>query len=318
MKRTYRNRFYKIAAELFMGIGFAAVAVLNCDSAVLALFCVFFILLWMSFYSWERRKAFARIVITALTAVVLIGCAERIFSAQMVKIDTVYLKAAQSPYLILLLVAVILYDIFLTKKKESFLVEKKHVYIIHVLMVICLLAVLCVIAVLFILHGKGYFPNSPIANYFHFTVWWGNSRGFIWRTGAAVFSDFDIGRKLFGCGPDCFAIYAYQLMGDAINEFWHYQIVPNVHNEWFNAVINYGLVGGAFYLGIFLTSAKRFLAAGADKLKEKPVLLGIGLAVIAYIAHNIFCYQQIVGTPAIFILMGIGEAYYRTNSLFLK
>ena len=122
--------------------------------------------------------------------------------------------------------------------------------------------------VLFVLHGKGYFAGSPTENYFRFTIWWGNSRGFIWRTGAAVFMDFGIGRKLFGCGPDGFTPYAYQLMGDAINEFWHNQIVPNVHNEWFNAVINYGLVGGAAYLGIFVSSAWLYLKTALSSMAD--------------------------------------------------
>lgn len=100
-------------------------------------------------------------------------------------------------------------------------------------------------------------------------------------------------------------------MGDAINEFWHNQLVPNVHNEWFNAVINYGIIGGAAYLGIFLSSGKSFLSHGIKRAEENPVLFGIGLASIGYIAHNILCYQQLIGTPTIFILIGLGEALRR-------
>ena len=101
-------------------------------------------------------------------------------------------------------------------------------------------------------------------------------------------------------------------MGDAINEFWHNQLVPNVHNEWFNAVINYGLVGGLAYLGIFVSSAYACMrTALSAEDRESAVIFGAGLAAAGYIAHNVLCYQQIIGTPFIFVLMGIGAAKMR-------
>lgn len=115
--------------------------------------------------------------------------------------------------------------------------------------------------------------------------------------------------------PDGFTPYAYQLMGDAINEFWHNQLVPNVHNEWFNAVINYGLIGGLAYLGIFVSSAyacmKSALAEKEGKRIGDAAVFGAGLAAAGYIAHNVLCYQQIIGTPLIFVLIGIGAAKMR-------
>ena len=47
-------------------------------------------------------------------------------------------------------------------------------------------------------------------------------------------------------------------------------------------------------------------------MKEEPVLVAFMAAVVAYIGHNIFCYQQCVCTPIIFIFMGIIEMICRS------
>ena len=236
----------------------------------------------------------------------------------MVPIDAVYLKAAQSGAVYVLLAAAVVFYLSVRKvciQKDGIprkTAGKKAVKIIRGIYVACVCLGIVLVAVLFYLHGKGYFSGSPTENYFRFTIWWGNSRGFIWRTGAAVFADFNVWRKLFGCGPDCFTPYAYQLMGDAINGFWHNQLVPNVHNEWFNGLINYGIVGGAAYLGIFVSAAYGLMKTAWEK--ESAAVFGIGLAAAAYIAHNVLCYQQVIGTPLMFLLLGIGVAKVRKES----
>ena len=73
-----------------------------------------------------------------------------------------------------------------------------------------------------------------------------------------------------------------------------------------------GLVGGIAYFGIFLSSAWACMKMAFRMEGEKKVVVfGCGLAVAGYIFHNVLCYQQIIGTPFIFILMGIGAAKIR-------
>lgn len=298
--------------------GFAALILLNCDSGVISVGCVMMILLWMALDHHEEMKNLVEMIIIALAAVGIVGVFERIFADRLIPIDSIYTMTAKSPFIYLLLMIMIIFYMLLINNKIVIGKVKKAVTISRLIYGICIALGIVMIIVLFILHGKGYFAGSPTENYFRFTVWWGNSRGFIWRTGAAVFGDFSIWRKLFGCGPDSFMLYAYQLMGDVINEFWHNQVVPNVHNEWFGAMINYGIIGGAAYLGIFLSSTITFLSRGLKKAEENPWIFGIGLAAIGYVAHNILCYQQLIGTPMIFILLGIGGALRRKYALVYK
>lgn len=331
-----KERKAKIFWGICIGIGYAAELLLNCDSGVIALVTAWMIMLWISFGDRGRILSLLETVLIALAVTAGIGILERIFAQRMVPIDEVYLKLAQSSvvYVLLLIVAVV-YRL-IQKGKLSVGTQKRTIRICRGIY-ICLLCLAVVgVAVLFVLHEKNYFNGSPTENYFRFTIWWGNSRGFIWRTGAAVFRDFDLWRKLFGCGPDCFTPYAYELMGAAMDEFWHNQIVPNVHNEWFNALINYGMAGGTAYLGIFVSAACGFMkrAVGVmenttnlteEKWKQadgtvepvgernRAMLFGIGLAAAGYVAHNVLCYQQLIGTPLIFVLLGIGAAISRKS-----
>jgi hypothetical protein len=66
-------------------------------------------------------------------------------------------------------------------------------------------------------------------------------------------------------------------------------------------------VGGALYAGIFICAIVRF-AKKADVTGE---LVAPAMCVAAYMAHNFFCYQQIICTPIIFIIIGAGEAMCR-------
>lgn len=313
------ERKRKIFWGCCIGIGFSMEALLNCDSGVIAVGTALLIVLWTAIGKKEKLLRLAEIVMIALAAVAVTGLLERIWADRMIPIDDIYRKVAQSPWIYLLLAAAALFWLLVKYDKIPIQGGKKQVNLFRGIYLGMIGAGAVLLAMLFWLHGKGYFAGSPTENYFRFTVWWGNSRGFIWRTGAAVFGDFGFFRKLFGCGPDCFTPYAYQLMGDAINEFWHNQIVPNVHNEWFNGVINYGIVGGIAYLGIFLNAAREFLKGShktaEGKKSETPAeLFGIGLAAAAYVAHNVLCYQQIIATPILFILLGLGTAILRRES----
>ncbi len=295
-----------------IGIGFAVEMLLNCDSGMIAILAAWMVMLWLAVGSRKRLLALTEIVMISLAAMAVVGLPERIFGSRMVPIDAVYLKAAQSWEVYGLLAAAAVFYLLVKKDWIHGDAKKGTVRLLRGIYILLVGLAIVGVVILFILHGKGYYSGSPTENYFRFTIWWGNSRGFIWRTGAAVFTDFNVWRKLFGCGPDCFTPYSYQLMGDAINEFWSNQVVPNVHNEWFNGLINYGIIGGAAYLGIFLSAAYRLMKSALEG--KGAVVFGAGLAAAGYIAHNVLCYQQIIGTPLIFILLGIGVAGIRKEA----
>ena len=62
-----------------------------------------------------------------------------------------------------------------------------------------------------------------------------------------------------------------------------------------------GILGIISYLGIFVSAYIKFLKKTGDAM-----VIACAGSVIAYFFHNLFCYQQILCTPMIFIIMALG------------
>ncbi|MDE6845019.1 MAG: O-antigen ligase family protein [Lachnospiraceae bacterium] len=144
-------------------------------------------------------------------------------------------------------------------------------------------------------------------SYFNWNDEWGNGRGKIWRFSAKIFSEGSLGHKLFGVGPDCFNSYVNAYYGEEEALLWGEKLLTNAHNEWLNILINAGILGGAAYIGIYVTAIRRFM----QNHRQNILLAGMAAACMSYMCYNFFCYQQVLCTPFIFILMGMGEYIVR-------
>ncbi len=144
-------------------------------------------------------------------------------------------------------------------------------------------------------------------SYLNWSDDWGNGRGRIWKFACKVISEESWRHRIFGIGPDCFNSYVTVYHGEEAALLWGEKLLTNAHNEWLNILINGGILGGAAYLGIFVTAVCRFL-----QYRSKNMLLaGIAAAVVSYMCYNFFCYQQVLCTPFVFLLMGIGDYIVR-------
>ena len=97
--------------------------------------------------------------------------------------------------------------------------------------------------------------------------------------------------------------YSGEFHQTEVQAVWGNTILTNVHNEWLNMLINYGVFGAITYISIFITCIVRTV----KNWKEKPILLAFGASVIAYMGHNFFCFQQVVCTSLIFIVIAMAE-----------
>lgn len=181
---------------------------------------------------------------------------------------------------------------------------------------IAAVAAVAAIVLVICLQARGVFPESiserlSQVSYFNWNDDWGNGRGRIWRFSAKVFAEEDIVNKLLGVGPDCFNSYVSDHYGEEAKLLWGEKMLTNAHNEWLNILINGGILGAGAYLGIYVTAIRRFLSAG--RKGNAAVLIGIAAAGISYLCYNFFCYQQVLCTPFIFILMGAGEYIVRES-----
>lgn len=144
-------------------------------------------------------------------------------------------------------------------------------------------------------------------SYFNWNDGWGNGRGRIWRFSIKLFSEERLLHKLFGVGPDCFNSYVVAYYNEEETLLWGEKQLTNAHNEWLNILINGGVAGAAAYIGIYVTAVVRFFRGYAKDV----CLMGITAACVSYMCYNFFCYQQVLCTPFLFILMGTGEYILR-------
>lgn len=149
---------------------------------------------------------------------------------------------------------------------------------------------------------------------FTFNASWGSNRGITWTAGLTCFLDQDLAGKLVGVGPDTMAIYirsgADLELKQMVEDYFGRLMLTNAHNEWLTVLVNEGLLGAVGYIGLMVTAICRYLRAG-----RKDALAGaMGMGILAYTLNNIFSFQQVMGTSAVFLLLGIGEACLRHDS----
>ena len=115
--------------------------------------------------------------------------------------------------------------------------------------------------------------------------------------------------KLVGIGPDCFADYIYdvpELAERMVDRFYDLRLT-NAHNEWLTMLVNTGALGFFCYVGIFATAFTRYLR----RADEQPLLYVCAVVLLAYTVHNMVSFQQILHTPYVFVVLGIGEGVAR-------
>lgn len=139
---------------------------------------------------------------------------------------------------------------------------------------------------------------------------WGNGRGAAWNCGIDAYRRMDLIHKLVGAGPDCFADYVYDVpkLAQKLTDRFTNQRLTNAHNELLTQLVNVGALGLHCYTGIFLSAFLRCL----HRADRQPVLYICILGILAYTAHGMVSFQQILNAPYIFIVMGIGERYCRS------
>ena len=138
----------------------------------------------------------------------------------------------------------------------------------------------------------------------------GNGRGAAWMCSVDGYRRMDRVHKLVGIGPDCYADYIYdvtEIAKKVVDRFGDHLRLTNAHNEWLTVLVNTGSLGLFCYVGIFATAFVRFMR----RAKEQALLYVCAMALCTYTAHNMVSFQQILSTPYIFMVLGIGEGLVR-------
>ena len=149
-------------------------------------------------------------------------------------------------------------------------------------------------------------------NYLLFDNQWGNGRGFAWIFATTTFAELPFLQKLFGVGPDCFSAYAASVPEylEQMKAFWGDLVLTNAHNEYLTKLYTIGIVGLFAYFIMLLTGFAGFM----KNRSKNPMLPAFALCIVSYMAHNIFCYEQVCCTPFFYILMGIGSNWIHNQT----
>lgn len=323
--QCFNKRWVRVVSGIFVFVGFASLCSQNSDSAYIALSIFLMIFFWFALKSYKGIERFLEILILFFAAVKFMFLGFQVFSNQMEQYDTLsrFLLNSWITWLALLLVVILRTALFIFKNKWSY--RGKAIRIVRNSIYICIAVFFSFMLFCLVLSITGKTPAilEPITNKIPYLRWeneWGNGRGFTWSFTAEMFQNLNIRQKLFGVGPDCYNQGAYNFDGGKLISYWGYSTLTNAHNEWFTAIINFGILGGGLYLAIFVAGAVRFLKrAGLEMkndIKNNPsILLGMAACIVTYVGHNTFCYQQILCTPFIFMFLGIGEYYIRSKGM---
>lgn len=146
---------------------------------------------------------------------------------------------------------------------------------------------------------------------FLFSNEWGSDRGATWKAGALCFWEQDLVHKLVGVGPDAMAAYLYQdgspRLLDIVTSTFSSTRLTNAHNEWLTLLADMGILGFISYGGLMISGMTRLMGGKKGNL----ISCACGFCLLGYTVNNVFSFQQSMSTVTLFVMFGMGEAFYR-------
>lgn len=302
-----KKTWLRVLSGVFSLIGFMTLVTQNSDSAYIAFGMLLLVLFFFAAKSAFGMLRFLEILFLFFASPKLMALLLAIHPNETLDLDALstMLVFGPLPFVMLVVVAAVWGGVLFARKHDRY--PRKGMCLFRNLFYLAVGLFVAFAVVILLLGARGLLP-TPLLDFAQkvpYLTWddtWGNGRGFTWAATAKIISEFSPLHLLIGVGPDCYAHYAYTYYADWLNSMWGNNVLTNAHNEWLNMVVNYGFVGAGAYLGIFISALVTFLK-NADK---RPVLIACAACIASYMGHNLFCYQQVLCTPFVFIIMAIG------------
>lgn len=146
---------------------------------------------------------------------------------------------------------------------------------------------------------------------FIFSDAWASNRGTTWKAGVLCFWEQNLLHKLVGVGPDAMAAYIYHggslHLLEIVTTTFPTARLTNAHSEWLTVLVDMGILGLISYGGLMLTGMVRLINSKGGNL----ISCACGFCLLGYTVNNIFSFQQSMNAATVFVMFGIGEAFYR-------
>ncbi len=307
------KRLYWIAF-IHLIISSASIVTQNSDSAYLGLLAMTSILFIWSFEEPERLEAWCRMMLDILITWRIVGFVRVFRGKKASSIADISRFMVHSPYMCIPIILLLLLYLYVSTKDQGKKNEAvKRMRRIPVIYIWMLISGAVILIIYIILNTNNVFPKrlTSHSTLLFFNMLWGSKRGALWHD--AVVSMIREWQEeplkvIFGAGADQFYSvvdkYESRQIKAAIRS-----VATNAHNEWLTAFVNFGIIGGIAYIGIFISSFFRY----AMHRDETPYVIAAACCIAAYMSHNLVSFQQFVCTPYIFVVMGIGEQIIRSG-----
>ncbi len=302
------KRWLKICSGIFCLTGFTTLISQNTDSAYLAMAGTFLLLLYYCSDNASRMRMLCELAFGLLLGGKVMQLLLFIHPNEYLDVDQIssFLMFSPLVWLLMLAVAAVWSVFFMLERKEISI--RKPMRLIRNIIYILFASFVIIAALILILGAKGALSPGIMEKLsaMPYLIWdnhWGNGRGFTWSVTWKMITEFSFVKLLFGVGPDGYARYGYEFYQDLIRSVWGDNVLTNAHNEWVNMIVDGGILGAVSYAGIYISQMVRL----AKKSEKLPVLICFAACIASYMCHNLFCYQQVLCTPFIFMLMAFGE-----------
>lgn len=303
-----KSTFYMLSTIIFFFAGYVSIV----DSFILTIFFIF--VLMPAFFVKDRNKMekFINVAIVFLLIAIALDyivpftdtMEEKFDYATRILIRTMFSRIA-------VFVMLVIKSVFILARKKNWNITSKIPPVIFPVLtgvIFCaIVGMICYYT--YILYAPDYF-NSRY--YLYFDDNWGSGRGYVWKKGWDAFWQADIYHKIFGFGSDMTGQMLMDTYGYAILERGYYD---NVHNEYLQYMISYGILGVIAYVGMLLSI---FTAMIKKVIKEKtysyrPDIIAIFMAVFSYMFQAITGVNNIIVTPIFFLMLGVGLSISRNK-----
>lgn len=302
----------RLISGLFVLLSFMTMVTQNTDSAYFGFLAATLVLFHVSVKGADRMRRFFEVLLLFTLAPKCMQGLLKLYPNEIMTWDTIsaFLLFDVRVWLLVLFCAVMIAVFAVLEKKDKYPENGMRIFRNVVYGLLGGMLVFWIVMLVWSANGTLPGPLATLAEKVPYLLWhngWGNGRGFTWSITMQMLMEMNWKNLIFGVGPDCYAIYAHGNYNEALQAVWGSNILTNAHNEWLNMFFDCGILGGVTYLGIFISALVRFV----KKSESKPLLLGLAACIAAYMAHNLFCYQQVLCTPFVFLFMACGEYQIR-------
>lgn len=312
------DRLYTMLLSAYVFAGFAALITNGSDSGLFALAVVLFVLFVLSARDENilRIRRFWLIVMLLAGSGLLIMALRFCFPGRINYTTRLGDLLTYSPLPVLLMgVAALGLWLMITRDKGCLTASHAVLAMRIAARILCVAVPAGVLAFVLLIVVNTMRPGSLGAlsdqAVFTFNNAWGSYRGATWSIGLRCFGEQSLLHKIVGVGPDCMSDFLYADASPALletaQEAFAGRRLTNAHCELLTLLVNVGLWGGLAFAGILFSVLKRFLSAR----NHNVYAAACGLSVLAYLANNLWSFQQSMSVVTIFAVMGLGERFLR-------